>query len=91
MAEFVVQWTEVARMQVERMNEARFKGDAKAWHERMVKRHAQKIVPEATRARIRCVLRYGHRNSVCEHLALLVLEGLRTGAYQALKLRNISP
>lgn len=57
MPDLIIQWTEVAKMQVGQMDAARFEGDAKAWHERKVKEHAQKNVPEATRARIRCVTR----------------------------------
>lgn len=38
------------------MNEPRFEGNAKAWHERKVREHAKTTVPEATRVRIRFVV-----------------------------------
>ena len=53
MSELIIQWTASAREQVDRMDDSKFEGDAKAWHERKVREHARTTVPEATRARIR--------------------------------------
>lgn len=63
--DFVVQWTNPAWEQVNQMNSPRFGGDAVAWHEHKVREHAKKSVPEATRARIRCV-----------HMCARLVEGL---------------